>query len=298
MKRSALALVVVLVTFTLVPAAWAAGYARSELVVSTEELAALIGKPDVKIVDARGGDDYAAGHIPGAVSLPHKQTQAVDRGVSDVVAPVEKLEAVLGARGIAPTDTVVVYDDMVGEPVARVFWTLELLGHARVKVLNGGMRKWATEQRPVTKEPAAVTAVKYAAKPDWTRIADAAYVLTVIGMPGVAIVDTRSGREWSGAVASRAVKRAGRIPGAGNVDWEANLVSVDGVKVLKPADELAAVYAAAGATPDKEVVVYCRTGMRSSHSYLALRLLGYAKVRNYSNSMIEWGNRVELPIEK
>jgi thiosulfate/3-mercaptopyruvate sulfurtransferase len=298
MKRQWIGPVVLLLTVFVVSAAGAADYARPELLISSEELATLLGKPDVKVVDTRDAEDYAAGHVEGAVSLPRKQTQALDRGVPDVVAPVEKLEGLLGRLGIAATDTVVVYDDMVGEPVARVFWTLELLGHGKVRVLNGGMRKWAIEKRPVSKEMPAVTPVKYTAKPDWTKIADAAYVLTAVGKPEFQIIDTRSAREWAGDVASRQVKRAGRIPGAVNVDWEANLTTVDGVKVVKPADQLAAVYAGVGVTPDKETLVYCRTGMRSSHTYLALKLLGFTKVRNYSNSMIEWGNRAELPLTK
>ena len=115
---------------------------------------------------------------------------------------------------------------------------------------------------------------------------------------GLFIVTDGLGGHRAGEVASRQVKRAGRIPGAKNVDWEWNLTTVEGVKVLKGADELAKLYEGAGATKDKEIIVYCRTGMRSSHAYLALRLLGYPKVRNYDASMIEWGNRPELPIEK
>jgi thiosulfate/3-mercaptopyruvate sulfurtransferase len=298
MKRGWILVVAVLVVTGVAWPIWAADYARPELIIATEELAGLLANPEVKILDARGEDDYKAGHIPGAISLPSPKTQYVERGVPGVLAPVEKLEALFGDLGIKPTDTLVLYDDIVGEPVARLFWTFDVLGHAKVRVLNGGMSKWAKEGRPISKDAPSLAPVKYTAKPDWSKFADAAYVLVSLKNPQVALVDNRGPKEWSGEVASRQVRRAGRIPGAKNVDWELNLTTVEGVKVLKGADEMAKLYEGAGATKDKEIIVYCRTGMRSSHAYLALKLLGYPKVRNYDPSMIEWGNRPELPIEK
>lgn len=298
MKRSWIYAVAVLLALGVAWPAWPADYARPELIISTQELAGVLGSAGLKILDARGAEDYKAGHIPGALSLPFAKTQYVERGVPGVLAPVEKLEALLGELGIKPTDTLVFYDDTVGEPVGRLFWTLDVLGHARVRVLNGGMSKWAREQRPVSKEMPSVTPVEYRAKPGWSKLADAAYVLANLKNPAVALVDARSPREWSGEVASRQVKRAGRIPGARNVDWEWNLTTVDGAKVLKSAEELATLYEGAGVTKDKEVIAYCRTGVRASHLYLALKLLGYPSVRNYDGSMIEWGNRPELPVER
>ncbi len=298
MKRWRMLAITVLVTAGLIGHALAADYARPELIVSTEELATLLAGPAVRVLDARGAEDYTAGHIPGAISLPSARTQHVERGVPSVLAPVEKLEGLFGELGIKPTDTLVLYDDIVGEAAARLFWTFDVLGHAKVRVLNGGMSKWAKEGRPISKEPPSIMPAKYTARPDWTKFADAAYVLVNLQNPQVALVDDRSPKEWAGEVASRQVKRAGRIPGARNVDWEWNLTTVEGAKVLKGADELARLYEGVGATKDKEVIVYCRTGMRSSHAYLALNLLGYPRVRNYDASMVEWGNRPELPVEK
>lgn len=298
MKRSWILAVTVLVVAGMAWPGWGADYARPELIISSDELAKLLTNPEVRILDARGADDYKAGHVPGAISLPSPRTQYVERGVPGVLAPVEKLEGLFGELGIKPTDTLVLYDDIVGEPVTRLFWTFDVLGHVKVRVLNGGMSKWAKEGRPISKDVPSLAPAKYTAKPDWTKFADAAYVLVNLQNPQVGLVDDRGPKEWSGEVASRQVKRAGRIPGAKNVDWEWNLTTVEGVKVLKDADELAKLYEGAGATKDKEIIVYCRTGMRSSHAYLALKLLGYPKVRNYDASMIEWGNRPELPMEK
>ena len=274
------------------------GAAAASPLVSTEELATLLTNPDVKVVDARSPEDYAAGHIPGALSLFVRKVQFVERGVPEILVPVEQAESLLGSLGITPAHTVIVYDDTIWEPAARVFWTLETLGHQKVMVLNGGMSKWVKEGRPLSKDAPAVTPAKYTAKPDWSKYADAAYVLARIKDSTVALVDHRDQRQWSGQVASRQVRRAGHIPGGVLVDPELLIASTDGVKVFKNVPEIAKMYADSGATKDKEVIPYCRTGMRASIGYLALRLLDYPKIRMYDASMIEWGNRPELPIEK
>src|SRR5574341_2458061 len=214
MRRWCMIAVTVLAVAGLIRPAPAADYARPELIVSTDKLAGLLADSDVRILDGRGAEDYEAGHIPGAISLPSGKTQYVERGVPGVLAPVEKLEGLFGELGIRPTDTVVLYDDIVGEPAARLFWTFDVLGHAKVQVLNGGMSKWAKEGRPISKEPPSIAAAKYTARPDWTKFADAAYVLVNLNNPQIALVDDRSPKEWTGEVASRQVKRAGRIPGA------------------------------------------------------------------------------------
>jgi thiosulfate/3-mercaptopyruvate sulfurtransferase len=274
------------------------GAAAASPLVSTEELATLLTNPDVKVVDARSPEDYAAGHIPGALSLFVRKVQFVERGVPDILVPVAQAESLLGSLGISPAHTVIVYDDTIWEPAARVFWTLETLGHQKVMVLNGGMSRWLKEGRPLSKDAPAVTPAIYTAKPDWSKYADAAYIMAKLKDPGVALVDHRDQRQWSGQVASRQVRRAGRIPGGVLVDPELLIASTDGVKVFKDVPEIAKIYTDAGATKDKEVISYCRTGMRASVGYLALRLLDYPKIRMYDGSMIEWGNRPELPIEK
>jgi thiosulfate/3-mercaptopyruvate sulfurtransferase len=290
--------IVVLVVAALACPVRAADYARPELIISTGELAGLLTSAEVKILDVRKAEDYKSGHIPRAISLPRRETQSRLRGVPGFLAPVGRLERLLSERGIKLTDTLVLYDETLGKSAGRMFWTFEVMNHPKVRVLNGGMSKWAKEGRPISKEMPSVTPGKYTAKLDWTKFADGTYVLVNLNNPQVALVDNRSPREFSGEVASRKVRRAGRIPGSQLVDWEWHLTTKNGVKVLKGADELAKMYEDAGATKDKEVITYCRTGVRSSHGYMVLKLLGYPKVRNYDGSLIEWGNRPELPMER
>jgi thiosulfate/3-mercaptopyruvate sulfurtransferase len=105
-------------------------------------------------------------------------------------------------------------------------------------------------------------------------------------------VDTRSDDEYRGRVAR--ARRGGAIPGAVHLEWTANLTT-DGE--FKSSDELARMYAEQGVTPDREVITYCQGGYRAAHTYLALRLLGFPRVRNYTGSWKEWGDREDTPIE-
>ncbi len=276
----------------------AAEYASPELLISTKALAGLKDKADVKILDARKPEAYKAGHIPGALPMPRRSIQYTERGVKELIPPLKEMEAALGKLGIKPTDTLILYDETITREVARVFWTMDVLGHAKIRVLNGGMSKWAKERRPISRETPSVTTATYKARPDWSKWTDAAYVLANLKNPKVAILDSRSARVWKGVVASKAVKRAGRIPGSVNVDSDLTLASKGGAKLFKSADELAKLYEKAGLSKDKEIIIYCRTGVRATANYLALKLLGYDNLRSYDASMVDWGNRAELPMER
>jgi thiosulfate/3-mercaptopyruvate sulfurtransferase len=269
--------------------ALAADYERSEFIVSTAELSTLLDKDTVKIVDARKLDKYQVGHIPGAISLPRKKTQFKWRGTSGFMVPLKAMEKIFSDRGIKPTDTLIFYDDQMKPTVTRLFWTPHVLGHQKARVLNGGMALWVKEARPVSKEIPSVITSDYKAKPDWSVLADSAYVFSKLNKPEITLIDTRSPKEWSGLKASRKVKRAGRIPGAKLVDWSWHVTKKDGVTTLKTAAELKRMFARTGATKEKEIISYCRTGMRSSHSYWVLKLLGYPNVRNFDGSMNRMG---------
>jgi thiosulfate/3-mercaptopyruvate sulfurtransferase len=117
-------------------------------------------------------------------------------------------------------------------------------------------------------------------------------VRDAIGRNDRVILDARSDGEYCGTVVRAA--RGGAVPGAVHIEWTQNLTA-DGE--FKPAAELRRMYESAGVTPDREVITYCQGGYRAAHSYLALRLLGYPRVRNYVGSWKEWGDRTDLPLE-
>ena len=278
---------------------YAAEFAHPEYLIETNDLAAKLGQPNLVVVDARKAEDYADGHVKGAVSLPIGLTKGTVKGVKDMMLPTEKLEELLGSKGISPDSYVVIYDEDFNEPASRLFWTLDVLGHKKMSILNGGSTKWAKEGKPLSTEPTVLPQVKYAAKPDISKVATIDEVKDVVDKKKPALLlDNRSEKEYTGEVLSRDVARAGHIPGAIWMDWLNNLTTKGGFKVLKSADELLPQYEKLGVTKDKEIIVSCRTGFRSANTYYVLKLLGYPKVKDYDGRTMEWGNIPDLPLVK
>jgi thiosulfate/3-mercaptopyruvate sulfurtransferase len=244
------------------------------------------------LIDLRPAEDFAAGHVPGAVHLDLWGLSLVDTDPGPLKAFMWIVDHLLNLRGVDAKKPVVVYDEQSGMKAARAFWFLEYFGHEHVQVLDGGFGAWVRAGLPVTREAAPPPKSTWTGTPRGERLATWRDVKERLGTPGTVILDTRSDEEYRGTIAR--ARRGGAIPGAVHVEWKRNL-GPDGA--FKPAAELRAMYEQAGVTPDKEVVTYCQGGYRAAHGYLALRLLGYPRVRNYTGSWKEWGDREELPVE-
>ncbi len=272
----------------------AAAFANPDLLVETSWLSQRLDDAAIRIIDARTADEYKAGHVKGAVSVPVEDTFN-PTGPKQMAGPTDQIEKLFSAKGISGDTRVIVYDNGKETKASRVLWTLELFGHSKVAVLNGGFKKWQKDSLPVATEETKVAAAKFTAKSVPALNATKEDVLAAIKKPGFAIVDSRSPEEYRGE--DLRTKRGGHIPGAVNIDWR-DLFTAGDAPVLKSPAELAKMYESAGVTKDKEIIVHCQTGQRSAVSYLTLKLLGYAKVRNYDGSWQEWGNETETPIEK
>jgi thiosulfate/3-mercaptopyruvate sulfurtransferase len=273
-------------------------YADSELLVDTGWLANNLTGSSLRILDVRSAEKFRAEHIPNAVSAPLEEvavTPDPNKAVTHELLPKQQMENWLGSLGISNTARIVLYDEGGSTWATRLFWTLEYYGHGgKVSVLNGGFEKWKGEKREVSREVPKIEAAVFRASIHADTLATKEYLLANLKKPGIFILDVRSPKEYSGE--DRRSARGGHIPGAMNVDWTNNLLP--GTGLFKPAKALREVYEAAGVSRNKEVIVYCQSGMRASHTHFALRLLGYPRVRVYDGSWQEWGNDPALPIER
>ncbi|HEX2642482.1 MAG TPA: sulfurtransferase [Thermoanaerobaculia bacterium] len=279
------------------------GYAHPDALVSTEWVAQHLNDPAVRLVESN--EDplvYPQGHIPGAVEVDW--TRDLNDPLRRDYLGREGFEALARRIGIERDTTVVFYGDRNNWWATYALWVFQLFGHDKVKVMDGGSLKWHQEGRPLTTDVPAYPATHYkAADRDDSRIrAFRDQVLKHVEGKG-RLIDVRSPEEYTGerlhmpAYPNEGALRGGHIPGAANVPW-ARAVNEDGT--FKTSEELRGLYEnGAGLSPKDDVVVYCRIGERSSHTWFVLtRLLGYDRVRNYDGSWTEWGNLVGVPIER
>ena len=270
-------------------------YPNAQLLVMPRDLAAAIQSGDaarMSILDMRPPEAYIAGHIPGAIHLDLWGVSLIDTDPAPLKAFMWMVEHVLALRGVDASRPVVVYDEHSGVRAARAFWFLEYFGHPSVRVIAGGFNAWVRAGLPVTQDAAPPQRSDWTGHREEKTIATWADVRHALDRRDVVILDTRTDGEYEGTVVR--ARRGGAIPGAVHIEWTRNLAQEGD---FKPASELKKMYADAGVTPDREVIAYCQGGYRAAHSYLALRLLGYRRVRNYVGSWKEWGDREDLPIE-
>lgn len=268
------------------------GYDRPDLLWNPEILYRRLGDPSLQVIDVRPGERFAMGHIPGARHFSIYAVNCDDTDDAPLNAFVRMFAFLLGHCGILSGSTVVICGEICGMTAARGFWFLEYLGHADVHVLDGGYTAWARAGLPIERDAEVPAPAVFEHRPRRDRLATYHDILRAMHVPDCVILDTRSAAEFRGTDIRAA--RGGAVPGAVHQDWVQHLTP-DGT--MRPAAALRSQFEALGITPDKEIIPYCQTGYRSAHAYLALRLLGYPRVRNYLGSWKEWGNRTEFPVE-
>ena len=286
MTRSPVVLAFVLVLLVVAPSAARA----SDLLVDVAWLRAHARDADVRIIDmAADAATYRKAHIPGARYLHVNDARiAVPEGGFRLPS-VDEAERLLRALGIRRDSRVVIYDDAGGLNAARLFFTLDVMRHPRISLLDGGIEAWRRARLPLTTDVSLVGDGGYRPDFDPSRVVTAEWIQQHLNDPGVALVDARSPAEFTGRDVR--AKRGGHIPGAVNIEWKEHL-RPDGR--FKSLDELRALFASRDVGAQKLVVTYCQTHHRAAETYFVLRLLGY-RVVGYDRSWAEWGNRDDLP---
>jgi thiosulfate/3-mercaptopyruvate sulfurtransferase len=277
------------------------GYAKPVL-VTTDWLAEQLGGEGIVVAEVDENPDlYDEGHIPGAIKL-HWREDLQDPVERDLIEK-DAFEKLMGRLGISNDTTLILYGDRNNWFAAYAYWYVKVYGHEDVRILDGGRQKWIDESRELSTEVPSVQQGSYTASDrDESIRTYRDQVRASLGESDRELVDVRSPQEFTGELISppgyeqEGAQRAGHIPTARSIPW-AQAVRDDGT--FKSADELRELYGAKGVTPDKTITAYCRIGERSAHTWFVLReLLGYEDVKNYDGSWTEWGNLVDVPIEK
>src|SRR5438477_6204776 len=277
-----------------------ADYAK-DVLVETQWLEDHLDDDSIRIVEVDENPAlYAEAHIPGAIGFDWKK-DLQDQVKRDFLGPKEFGE-LMGSRGISNDHTIVLYGDRNNWFAAYTYWYFLYYGHDRVRLMNGPREKWIAEGRETSSEVPSYPAVTFdTSGADESIRARRQEVLDALEK-GTSLVDVRSPQEYSGELIAMAgyeqegAQRPGHIPGAISVPW-AQAVNDDGT--FKSADELRELYTSKGVLNGDDVIAYCRIGERSAHTWFDLHeLLGKDEVQNYDGSWTEWGNLVDVPIEK
>jgi thiosulfate/3-mercaptopyruvate sulfurtransferase len=280
------------------------GYAHPDVLVSTDWVAQHLKDPKVRIIESN--EDpllYPSGHVPGAVHVDWT-SDLNDQLRRDYITR-ERFEALMSRIGATNDTTVVFYGDKNNWWATYAFWVFQLFGHTNAKVMDGGRVKWQKENREMTRDVPSYARTQYKAseRNDTPHRAYRDDVQAHLKKQGQ-LVDVRSPEEYAGTrmhmpdYPNEGALRGGHIPGAKSVPWARAINPDEGT--FKPAVELKKLYLEEQQlSPDKETIAYCRIGERSSHTWFALKyLLGFKNIRNYDGSWTEWGNMVNVPIEK
>ncbi|MGB7604697.1 MAG: sulfurtransferase [Lutisporaceae bacterium] len=262
---------------------------EGQYIIAAKDIKDYMNKPEVVIVDMQKPEEYAKGHLKGAVNIT-LQNLVISTPVPNMLAPKEQIETVLGTKGIGNDTTILIYDNNNNMEAARMFWTLQVYGHQNMKVVSGGLKAIEAAKLEMSIEIPAVTSVKYtAADKNTDIIATIDEVKAQVEQPqkNTVILDTRTPEEYA----------EGTIPGSIFINYIQNDYK-DGT--YKSVQDIKIQYIENKVTADKQVIMYCKTSVRAAQTYLALYNAGYRNLKVYDGAWLEWsaimGNTVQPPI--
>ena len=274
------------------------------VLVSPEQLSAMMGTEAVVIIDTRDADAYAAGHLPGAVNMREIFTFLATSTAEGLTALKSTFAEHFGAVGLSGKATAVFYEDALNSGYGqscRGYYLLTWLGYPKIKVLNGGFSAWKAASLPVSTEAATPVAATFPADLPMSDVMLTNDDVAAALGSDVALLDVRDIDEWTGESSSPYGKdfapRKGRLPGAKWIEWYRFMKPSAQGPVFKSPLEVQAECATAGIATDDTVYLYCFKGARASNTFLALKQAGFSDVRMYFGSWNEWSRDDALPIE-
>ncbi len=264
------------------------------LIIDVQTLNDHLIDDNLLIIDLCKRELYKANHIPGAVHFDYGHIIKVEKPVMGLVPDDTHLQTVFSALGISSTTHVVAYDDEGGGKACRLLWTLELTGHHKVSLLNGGIFAWANNGLSLEQHQNHPNPASFALLKDTSVIATLDYLQSRLGEPEIQILDARSVAEYRGS--KNFAQKGGHIPGAIHYEW-IDAMDRNNNLCLLPMAQLKATLAEKGFDRDKTIVTYCHSHHRSSFSYYLLKAAGFRRVKGYAGSWSEWGNHPHTPVE-
>lgn len=259
---------------------------KGQEIISAGEALKIVSNEDAVLVDAQSSSAYKKGHIEGAVNISRNDITTFFP-FPNMLASADKVEKTLAEQGISTGDTVIAYDDNNNMDAARLWWTMNVYGHGNIQVVSGGLKALLKAGAEKTTEAPAVSTANYEiAEKNEDMIADKEEVKAEINNPqeDVILLDTRSQEEYN----------EGTIPGSIHLNYEYNNYD-DGT--FRPVRQIHTLYKDKGITPDKTVIMYCKSSIRAAQTYAALYNAGYRKLKIYDGAWLEWSADSSLPIE-
>ncbi len=263
------------------------------LLIESEQLEPLLSNEQLVIVSVDSDQRYSERHIPTAVHLPYSKLVSKSKFAQGLMPLLTDISEALSSIGLTPDKHLIAYDDEGSGRAARLLYTLDAIGHRHFSLLNGGMTAWAREGYPLHVEAEFNQLTNYQATAFSDVIADKDYILNNLDNDNIILIDTRAYDEFTGL--QPLAIRSGHIPGAINIDWKLNKDPGRNGR-MKSDDKILEMLQDRRITKDKEIIAYCQTCHRSSHTYIMLKQVGFSNIKCYPGSWSEWGNCNDTPV--
>lgn len=256
------------------------GLINAQDVISAKELQSYLKQDNTILISAQKEIEYNKIHITGAINIDHNLLY----DEMTMLLPASQIAQIFGVNGVNQNMKIVLYDEGSSKYSGRMYWILDYMGATDIKILDGGLKAWKAARKPVTRTASKAKTVTFTPAINKAYLATMTIVKSAVNNPNYVIIDARTPQEFNGT--NETTLRLGHIPSAVNINYT-TLLNAKGE--LKANTELATLFAKAGVTKDKKIIVYCKTSVRAGIEFLALKsALNYPNIMVYDGAFTEW----------